>query len=424
VAARGSLSDSSIPLLRLVQDLDKTAEGAVVIGTNIRVSPPLAALANGTAAHSLELDDVVNEASLHPAVAIMPAAMAAAQLAGCTGKEFLAAIVIGYEVTIKLGIALDPAAHYARGFHPTGTCGTMGAAVTAAKILGLNQSAMTNALGIAGSMAAGSMEFLSDGSFTKRLHPGWAAHSGMMAALLAGNDFTGPGTIVEGKFGFLHSYSSAPKADKILTTWGRPYEIMRTSIKPHSCCRYKQGPIDGILQILQENKLNTAEIDKVTLGILKAGFALVAEPEELKRNPMSIVDAQFSMPFGAAVAMLYGKATLDEYTLENVKSSRAKELMDRIFCVEDPELEKEYPRKWPASVIIETIDGKQYSTRIDYPKGDPENPLSWDELIDKFKSLISQVFFSEKQNEIITRVKSLEKENDLIDFSKVLSKEQ
>jgi 2-methylcitrate dehydratase PrpD len=323
-----------------------------------------------------------------------------------------------------LGIALDPAAHYARGFHPTGTCGTMGAAVTAAKILGLNQSAMTNALGIAGSMAAGSMEFLSDGSFTKRLHPGWAAHSGMMAALLAGNDFTGPGTIVEGKFGFLHSYSSAPKADKILTTWGRPYEIMRTSIKPHSCCRYKQGPIDGILQILQENKLNTAEIDKVTLGILKAGFALVAEPEELKRNPMSIVDAQFSMPFGAAVAMLYGKATLDEYTLENVKSSRAKELMDRIFCVEDPELEKEYPRKWPASVIIETIDGKQYSTRIDYPKGDPENPLSWDELIDKFKSLISQVFFSEKQNEIITRVKSLEKENDLIDFSKVLSKEQ
>jgi len=140
VAARGSLSDSSIPMLRLVQDLDKTAEGAVVIGTNIRVSPPLAA-------------------------------MAAAQLAGCTGKEFLAAIVIGYEVTIKLGIALDPAAHYARGFHPTGTCGTMGAAVTAAKILGLNQRAMTNALGIAGSMAAGSMEFLSDGAFTKRLGP-------------------------------------------------------------------------------------------------------------------------------------------------------------------------------------------------------------------------------------------------------------
>jgi 2-methylcitrate dehydratase PrpD len=423
VAARGSLSDSSIPVLRLVQDLDKTAGGAVVIGTDISISPPLAALANGTAAHSLELDDVVNEASLHPAVAIMPAAMAAAQFAGCSGKEFLAAIVSGYEVTIKLGIALDPAAHYARGFHPTGTCGTMGAAVTAAKILGLNQRAMTNALGIAGSMASGSMEFLSDGAFTKRLHPGWAAHSGMMAALLAKNGFTGPATIVEGKFGFLHSFTSAPQADKILTTWGRPYEIMRTSIKPHSCCRYKQGAIDGILKILRENTLNTADIDKVTLGILKAGFALVAEPEELKRNPLSIVDAQFSMPFGAAVAMLYGKATLDEYTLENVKSSRVKELMDRIFCVEDPELEKEYPRKWPASVFIETIDGQQYSARIDYPKGDPENPLSWDELIDKFKNLISPVFSMAKQDEIIDRVRSMEQEDDANSFSMLFLKD-
>jgi 2-methylcitrate dehydratase PrpD len=386
VAARGSLSDSSIPMLRLVQDLDKTAEGAVVIGTNIRVSPPLAALANGTAAHSLELDDVVNEASLHPAVAIMPAAMAAAQLAGCTGKEFLAAIVIGYEVTIKLGIALDPAAHYARGFHPTGTCGTMGAAVTAAKILGLNQRAMTNALGIAGSMAAGSMEFLSDGAFTKRLHPGWAAHSGMMAALLARHGFTGPGTIVEGKFGFLHSYSSAPNADKRLTTWGRPYEIMRTSIKPHSCCRYKQGPIDGILKIVRENNLDTSQIEKVTVGILKAGFALD--------------------------------------TMENVNSARVKELMDKISCVKDPELEKEFPKKWPASVTLQTKDGKTYLTRIDFPKGDPENPLTWDELIDKFRNLIAPVFFDARQNEIIVRVRSLEKEKDLKTFSMLLLKDE
>jgi 2-methylcitrate dehydratase PrpD len=298
----------------------------------------------------------------------------------------------------------------------------MGAAITSAKILGLNQSAMTNALGIAGSMAAGSMEFLSDGSFTKRLHPGWAAHSGMMAALLAGNDFTGPGSIVEGKFGFLHSYSPKSNADKILKDWGKPYEIMKTSIKPHSCCRYKQGPIDGILKILRENRLNAADIEKVTLGILKAGFALVAEPEELKRNPMSVVDAQFSMPFGAAVAMLQGKATLDEYTLENVKSFQVKELMDRIHCVEDPELEKEYPQKWPASVNLVTKDGKQFSARIDYPKGDPENPLTWDELIDKFKNLISPVFSSEKQNEIITRVKSLEKGEDINNFLNILLK--
>ena len=423
VAARGSLSDSSIPILRLVQDIDKTADGAVVIGTNIRVSPPLAALANGTAAHSLELDDVVNEASLHPAVVIMPAAMAAAQIADGSGKELIAAIVSGYEVAIKLGIALDPAAHYARGFHPTGTCGTMGAAITAAKLLGLNQRGMTNALGIAGSMAAGSMEFLSDGTFTKRLHPGWAAHSGIMATLLAREDFTGPGTILEGRFGFLHSYSPKSNAEKILKDWGKPYEIMKTSIKPHSCCRYKQGPIDGIIEIMHANRLNPSDIEKVVVGILKAGFALVAEPEELKRNPMSVVDAQFSMPFGAAVAMLQGKATLDEYTLENVKSSQVKELMDRIHCVEDPELEKEYPKKWPASVNIVTKDGKQFSARIDYPKGDPENPLSWDELIDKFKNLISPVFSMAKQDEIFDRVRSMEQEDNIKSFSMLLLKD-
>ena len=128
-----------------------------------------------TAAHSLELDDVVNEASLHPGVAIMPAALAAAHIGDCSGKEFIAAITVGYEVMVKLGVALDPAAHYARGFHPTGTCGTMGAAITAAKVLKLNPKSMLNALGIAGSQAAGSMEFLSDGAYQKTAsRMGWA----------------------------------------------------------------------------------------------------------------------------------------------------------------------------------------------------------------------------------------------------------
>jgi 2-methylcitrate dehydratase PrpD len=325
---------------------------------------------------------------------------------------------------IKLGVALDPAAHYARGFHPTGTCGTMGAAITAAKILKLNQKAMLNALGIAGSQAAGSMEFLSDGAFTKRLHPGWAAHSGIMAALLARENFTGPGTIIEGRFGFLHAYSSASKSGKVLQDWGDPWEVLHTSIKPHACCRYNQGPIDGILKIVRENNLDASQIEKVTLGILKAGFAIVAEPQEQKSNPKSVVDAQFSMPFGAAVAILCGKATLDEYTPEQIKSSPVRELMGKISCVMDPELETEFPKKWPASVTVLTKDGKSYSTRIDFPKGDPENPLTWDELIDKFRNLVSPVFSDVKQNEIIERVRSLEKEADLKGFLMLLLKDR
>jgi len=237
-----------------------------------------------------------------------------------------------------------------------------------------------------------------------------------MAALLAQNGFSGPSTIIEGKSGFLHAYSPRSDADKVLKNWAEPYEVMRTSIKPHACCRYKQGPIDGILKIMRENRLKAADIETVNLGILKAGMTIVARPEELKSNPQSIVDAQFSMPFGAAVAILYGQASLDEYSLQNIQSAQIKAMMDRIHCAEDPDLETEFPRKWPASVTIGIKDGPEYRTRIEYPKGDPENPLTWDELIAKFKNLMAPVFPDEKQNTIVTRVKTLEQSETLDSF--------
>jgi len=422
VAARGALSDSSRPVHGIISKVDHSRNGAVVIGTGLQCGPPYAALANGTAAHSLELDDVVNEASLHPGVAVMPAAMAAGQMVHASGRDFIAAVVAGYETAIKLGIALGPAAHYAQGFHPTGTCGTLGAAVAAAKLLAPDRKSMTNALGIAGSQAAGLMEFLTDGAFTKRLHAGWAAHSGLMAALLASENFSGPETVVEGRFGFLHAYSPQSDAGKIMNTWGQPYGVMRTSIKPHSCCRYKQGPIDGILKIMQDHRLAAADIEKVTLGILKAGFALVAEPVEKKRNPASIVDAQFSMPFGAAVAILYKKATLDEYTLKNLEKPEIKALMEKIVCVTNPELEKDFPRKWPALAKITTRNGREFSAAIEYPKGDPENPLTWQELIRKIRDLVAPVYTAGQQEEIIDRVRSLEAEKDMNSFSELLLK--
>ncbi|UCE51655.1 MAG: MmgE/PrpD family protein [Desulfobacterales bacterium] len=423
VAVRGSLSESSRPVHRFIRNVDKREDGAVVFGTNIRAIPPYAALANGIAAHSVELDDVVNEASLHPAVAIMTAAVAAANMITCTGKEFIEAIVAGYEVTTKLGIALDPAAHYAQGFHPTGTCGTMGAAITVSKILKSDQQSMLNAFGIAGSQAAGSMEFLTDGAFTKRFHPGWAAHSGIIAACLAREKLTGPSTIIEGRFGFLHAYSPKSNSSKVLENWGNPYEVMRTSIKPHACCRYKQGPIDGILQIMHENQLTASDIEKVNLAILKAGVPLIAEPEEIKYNPKSIVDAQFSMPFGAAVAIMFGKATLDEYTMENIASVEVKSMMNKIYCVEDKEIEKEFPKKWPALVTIITKTRKKYSTKIEYPKGDPENPFSWNELIAKFQNLVSPVYSETRQKQILDNVRSLEQAEDINNLSILLAKE-
>ncbi len=421
VASRGSLSASSKALHRLVRDIGLSPEGTVIIGTDMRAAPQYSALANGTSAHSLELDDLHNESSAHPEVVIFPAALAAGELSDCRGQRLIEAVVAGYEVMTRLGKALNPARHYARGFHPTATCGVFGAAAAAAKILGLDRKQTINALGIAGSQAAGSMEFLADGSWTKRLHAGWAAHSGLIAALLAERGFNGPATIIGGRFGFLHSYSDGSDPDKVLAYLGNNFEIVKTSIKPHACCRYKQGPIDGVLRIMQENNLKPEDVKQVTLGILQAGFPIIAEPRELKYNPRTLVDAQFSMPFGAAVAILYGKASLSEYTQENIASARVKEMMKRVSCIEDPELEVAFPRQWPASVELITEDGREFSVRIDYPKGDPENPLTWEELLGKFDGLTSAIYPTKRREEIVSRVQALEQEPSVKEFCQLLA---
>jgi 2-methylcitrate dehydratase PrpD len=265
------------------------------------------------------------------------------------------------------------------------------------------------------------MEFLADGSWTKRLHAGWAAHSGVIAAMLAERGFTGPATIIEGRFGFLHSYSGDAVPDRVMADLGKPFEITKTSIKPHACCRYKQGAIDGILRVMKENDLKPEEVKQVTLGILKSGFPIVAEPEELKYNPRTLVDAQFSMPFGAAVAMIYGRASLSEYTLDNIASTRVKEMMGRVSCVENAELEKVFPRQWPASVELLTEDGRRFSTRVDYPRGDSENPLTWEELIGKFNDLASAIYSVERRQKLIERVQALEQEPGVNGFCQLVA---
>lgn len=420
VAGRGSTGPTAACVHQALADLAGEDGRATVIGTALKSSPPFAALANGVAAHSVELDDVVNEASLHPAVAVFPAALAATAYAPTDGPRFIAACTAGYEVTIKLGAALNPADHYALGFHPTSTCGVFGAAVAAGMILGLDETALTNALGIAGSQAAGSLEFLVDGSYTKRFNAGWAAHGGLTAALLALRGFTGPATIIEGKLGFLHGHSRSADPAKVLDGWGEPWQVLRTSIKPHSCCRYKQGPIDALMKIKAENKLDPAEVEKIELAVLKAGWALVVDPPDRKRNPQTIVDAQFSMPFGAAMALLHGKAELDEYIEPNLTDPIVRELMARVVCVEDESIEQDFPRKWAAKARVTATDGRVLAAEVEFPKGDPENPLTWNEIMDKFHRLNAPVFPAERREEIIAAVRALETCPDLAQLEKLL----
>ena len=324
VACRGSREDSSKSLHRFVKEESAGMEQGVIIGTKERATSLMAALANGTFAHAIEMDDVNNESSLHPGVVVFSSALAGAEKTRASGKRFMEAAVAGYEVMIRLGKALGPENSYLRGFHPTGTCGAFGAAMAASKLFGLKKETLVHALGIAGSQAAGSMEYLAQGAWTKRFHAGWAALSGLVAAQLAGQRFKGPTTIVEGRFGFLHAYSNKADPKKVLEGMGSDFEILHTSIKPYACCRYMQPPIDAVIKVMKDHGLKAEEVAKIHLGILRAGASLIAEPREDKCRPESIVDAQFSMPFGAAVAVLYGKAGLKEFQLSKIRSEKVK----------------------------------------------------------------------------------------------------
>ncbi len=212
VAIAGSATESSQPIQRMLARRMPTGP-CTVMGTLTQTSPEFAALANAAAAHSVELDDTHQAGSIHPGVVIFSTAIALSEIhPEIDFAQFISAVVAGYEVATRLAMAVQPKYHYALGFHPTSTCGVFGAAVTAAKLLRLSEEQMLSAVGIAGSMAAGSLEFLADGTWTKRLHPGLAAQNGILAANLAAEGFKGPATILEGRDGFLSGYSQKAEA--------------------------------------------------------------------------------------------------------------------------------------------------------------------------------------------------------------------
>jgi 2-methylcitrate dehydratase PrpD len=386
-AIRGSREESSAAVQRMIQRLG--ANGcATVIGTRMRTMPGLAAMANGAAAHAIEMDDTHSGGSIHLGATMYSAALALAETMPETSPEtFLASVVAGFEAAARIAMAVQPKEHYALGFHMTPTCGVFGAAITSAKLLDLTAEQTLAAVGIAGSMAAGSMEFLADGAWTKRIHPGLAAQNGIHAALLAAEGFTGPVGILEGRDGFLHGHSRNPVPERLTADLGQSFEILHTAVKPHACCRYMQGPIDAVLDLMREHNLEASQIQRIEVAVLEAGWGIVAEPQAKKYYPESVVDAQFSMPFGVAIAALDGVAGLDQFTMEKARSPKVRELIGKVVLLKDIRIEKHFPQEWPAHVSIELDNGQRFEKFVRYPKGDPENPLSWDEMKTKFRAL-------------------------------------
>jgi 2-methylcitrate dehydratase PrpD len=401
VAIRGSREESAKAVQRMVQRTGATG-CATILGTGIRTLPGFAALANGTASHGIEQDDTHGGGSIHLGTTMYSVALALAEtMPEISSGQFLAAVVAGFEAAARIAMAVQPKEHYALGFHPTATCGVFGAAVTASKLLGLTAQQTLAAAGIAGSMAAGNMEYLAEGAWTKRIHPGFAAQNGIQAAMLAAEGFRGPHHILEGRDGFLHGYSRNPVPQRLTAGLGESFEILHTAVKPHACCRYMQGPIDAILEIARAHAVQPDQVQKIEVAVLEAGWGIVAEPRAKKYRPESVVDAQFSMPYGAAVALLEGAAGLDQFTPAQIGSPRVHQMMDKVALVKDASIEETFPREWPARVAMELDNGHCYERFVRYPKGDPENPLTWDELAAKFRSLAGAVLSPNRCEEII-----------------------
>ena len=386
VAAAGAREDSSLPARRLLARVGSTGV-ATVIGAGVTTSASWAALANGTAAHAIEMDDCTRASSLHPGVVVIPAAIAVAEEVGASPIAMLEAVVAGYEITMRVGAALDPASAYRRGFHPTGVAGVFGATIAAGRLFGLDATQLTHALGIAGTMASGSLEYLSDGAWTKRLNPGWAGHAGIVAALLAAGGFTGPASVLEGRLGLLRAYSDNGSPAGLVAELGGVPKIMEVAIKPYGCCRYVHGSVDAMLELRTREAFRPEDVTRIELGILSVGYLLVAEPIERKQSPQSQVEAQFSAPFAAAVTLVHGRAGTREFSGANLADERIIRLMSVTTCHRDTALDDAYPASLPATARVWLRDGRCMETRVDFPLGEPERPLSSSQLSARFIEL-------------------------------------
>ena len=403
-------AESSPPLIAAVRAMGLGNGQAAVFGEAARFAPAGAALLNGAFAHSLDFDDTHAAGSLHPGAPVIPAALAAAEMTGANGADVIAAIVAGYEVTNRLAVALPAGDHYDRGYHPTATCGAFGAAAAAARVFGLDAAKIEDAFGIALSQAAGSLQFLKNGAWTKRWQVGWAAMAGLSAALLAREGFRGAAEAMEGKAGFLKAYAPNPIPERAIRNLGQEFELMETAVKPYPSCRYGHAGVDAALMLRAEHGLKPEEIESVTLGLPNKGMLLVGAPLEYKQHPKNTVDGQFSGPFVVSCALAHGAFGWDSYARMDEPVLRS--LMPKVTCVEDPEVQAEFPKNMSGKLTIRAR-GQEFTKMVVVPKGEPGNFLTEAELRSKFHGLVDRVLGAERATQLADAVVSLDRAADV-----------
>ena len=369
------------------------AGGCGVFGDAARYTAAGAALLNGALGHSLDFDDTHAAGSLHPGAPVIPAAIAAGEMVGASGADVLAAIVAGYEVTCRVALALPAGEHYARGFHPTATCGAFGAAAAAGRVFGLDEETIASALGITLSQAAGSLQFLANGAWTKRFQVGWAAMNGLAAATMAREGFKGAAEALEGKAGFMRAYAPNPTPERALVGLGSEYELMKTAVKPYPSCRYGHAGIDAMLALRAEHGLRPEEVEDVTYGTSASGMILVGEPAEKRANPQNVVDGQFSGPFVLASALATGAMGWDSYG--GLFDPTIRALLPKIRVANDADVQAEFPANMSGKVTVRAR-GQVFEKMVVVPKGEPDNFLTEAELRAKFAGLTDRVLGAER----------------------------
>jgi 2-methylcitrate dehydratase PrpD len=410
-ALRGGGEKPAVMALRVLGAQGGSPQ-ATLLPTGDKTSALNAALGNGIASHILELDDVHRGSIVHAGAVVMPAALATAEMLHANGRKLLEAIVVGYEVAIRIGEAVSPS-HYWY-WHNTGTCGTFGACAAAGKLLGLDPEQMVWALGNAGTQAAGLWEFLQDGAMSKHLHPGKAAQNGLLAALLAREGFTGALAILEGQKGFCRAMAPEFNLAAITDSLGKPpYRIEGNSFKIHSSCRHTHPAVDIVLDLRGRHHISPAQVAALEVRTYRTALDITGNPE-----PQTIYAAKFSLPFCVALALAKGSCGLEDFCEENLRHPEIRDLMGRVRLAVDEGLDALHPAKWPATVTLTLASGEVFQGRTDFPLGDPENPAPEEMLVAKFRRLASQAWAEPQVEALLAAVLSLEKLENLTELWK------
>jgi 2-methylcitrate dehydratase PrpD len=415
-----TLAGANQPAARTVQHvIEQDAIGpCVVFGTALRASAGNAALANGTAAHALDYDDMCFVSLAHPSAPLVAAALAAAETTGASGRTLLDAYVVGFEIEGRLGRAMNPR-HYQRGWHCTSTLGTIGAAAAASRVLGLDAAAAGHALAIAASEASGLKENF--GTMAKPLHAGLAARNGVLAAKLAQAGMTASAVAIDGPQGFLTAMDSEQRSlDGVAADLGVRWEIVDTGItvKLYPSCAGTHPTLDALLDLRRREPFAAGEVDAIEIGV-----DAIVPTILIYDRPSSGLEGKFSMPFCAAAAVVDGCVGLETFDVSRLADPAILALQSRITMRVDPALDMSAPPLTQAHVTVRLRDGRVLTASANGARGYPERPASDAELATKFTSCATPALSDSRAEQALEALHDIESVADVRELTRLLQRD-